>query len=58
MTMQPALVTAALIASSNGRHFHIGPWIIVPILIVAAIIGTIVFAVRDRRKRRSRQSLH
>jgi hypothetical protein len=53
--MQPTLVTAALIASSssNGRHFHIGPWIIVPILIV----GTIIFAVRDRRKRRSPKSL-
>jgi hypothetical protein len=59
MTMQPTLVTAALIASSssNGRHFHIGPWIIVPILIVAAIVGTIIFAVRDRRKRRSPKSL-
>jgi flagellar biosynthesis protein FliP len=55
--MQPALVTAVLIASRNGRHFHIGPWIIVPILIVAAIVATVVFAVRDRRKRRSRQSL-
>jgi general stress protein CsbA len=55
--MHPALVTGALIASSNGRHFHIGPWIIIPILIVAAIVGTVVFAVRDRRKRRSRQNV-
>jgi general stress protein CsbA len=57
MTRQPTLVTAFLIASSNGRHFHIGPWIIVPILIVAAIIGTVVLAVRDRRKRPSRQNV-
>jgi general stress protein CsbA len=56
-TVHPALVTATLIASSNGRHFHIGPWIIVPILIVAAIIGTVVFTVRDRRKRRSHHSV-
>ncbi len=55
--MHPAVVTAALIASSNARHFQIGPWIIVPILIIAAIFGTIVFTIRDRQKRRSRQSL-
>jgi flagellar biosynthesis protein FliP len=53
--MHPALVTAALVASSTGRHFSIGPWIIIPILILAAIVGTIVYAVRDRRKRHLRQ---
>jgi hypothetical protein len=42
-------------ASSTGRHFHIGPWIIVPILILAAIVGTIVFAVRDHKKRHEHQ---
>jgi len=35
--------------------FHIGPWIIVPILILIAIIGTPIYIVRDRRKRRSEQ---
>ncbi len=50
--MHPALFTAALVAATTGRH--IGPWIIVPILILAAIVGTIVFVVRDRQKRRSR----
>ena len=53
--MHPALATAITAASSTGRHFHIGPWIIVPILIVAAIAGTIVFAVRDHNKRHARQ---
>jgi hypothetical protein len=55
--MHPTLVTAVLIAATSGRHFSIGPWIVVPILIVAAIVGTIVFVVRDRQKRRARQSL-
>lgn len=50
--MHPALVTAVLIVATSGSHFHIGPWIIVPILMLAAIVGTIVWAVRDRRRRR------
>ena len=52
----PALVTAVVFATT-GQHFSIGPWIIVPILILAAIIGTIVFVVRDRQKGPSRQSV-
>ena len=50
--VHPALVAAVLIAATSGRHFSIGPWIIVPILILAAIVGTIVWAVRDRSRRR------
>lgn len=53
--MHPALVTVMIAASSTGRHFQIGPWIIVPILIVAAIAGTIVFAVREYKKRHAHQ---
>ena len=53
--MHPALITAMVAASSTGRHFHIGPWIIVPILILAAIVGAIVFAVRDHKKRHAQQ---
>ena len=53
--MHPALATVVTAAATTGRHFHIGPWIIVPILIVAAIAGTIVFAVRDHNKRHARQ---
>jgi hypothetical protein len=51
------LVAAALLASTanNGKHFHIGPWVIVPILILIAIIGTPIYVIRDRRKRRSDQ---
>jgi hypothetical protein len=51
--MHPAITTAALIAATQGRHFHIGPWIIVPILILVAIVGTIVYVVKDRQKRGS-----
>jgi hypothetical protein len=49
------LIAATLLAATanNSKHFHIGPWIIVPILILAAIIGTPIFVIRDRRKRRS-----
>lgn len=50
--MHSVLASAALVASTTGRHFHIGPWIIVPILILAAIVGTTVFVVRDRQRRR------
>ena len=55
--MPPTITTATLIAATSGRHFSIGPWIIVPILILAAIIGTIVYAVKDRQKRRSGQPM-
>ncbi|MHB1596160.1 MAG: hypothetical protein ACYCO9_18190 [Streptosporangiaceae bacterium] len=49
------LMAATLLAatSGNGNHFHIGPWVIVPILIVIAIIATPIYVIRDRRKRRS-----
>jgi Flp pilus assembly protein TadB len=53
--MHPAIATAALIAATQGQHFHIGPWIVVPILILGAIVGTIVYVVKDRAKRRSRR---
>ncbi|HEV3380038.1 MAG TPA: hypothetical protein VG142_03495 [Trebonia sp.] len=46
--------TATATAKSTST-FHIGPWIIVPILILIAIIGTPIYVVRDRRKRRSEQ---
>lgn len=39
-------------AASSGKHFSIGPWIIVPIVILAAIVAVPVYVVRDRRKRR------
>lgn len=50
--MHPTIVTALLVAAANhGRHFHIGPWIIVPILVVVAVVGAVVYVVRDRRIR-------
>ncbi len=55
--MHPTIATAALITATSGRHFSIGPWIIVPILILAAIIGAIIYVVKDRQKRRSGQPL-
>jgi hypothetical protein len=55
--MHQMLVAVALLASTanDGKHFHIGPWIIVPILILIAIVGTPIYVIRDRRKRRSEQ---
>jgi hypothetical protein len=50
--MHPSTATAALLAATSGHHFQIGPWIIVPILILAAIIATIAYGVRDRQRRR------
>ena len=52
------LLAATLLAATanNTKHFHIGPWIIVPILIIAAIIAVPVCIVRDRRKRRELES--
>jgi len=51
------LIAATLAASvaNNGKPFHLGPWIIVPILILIAIIGAPIYVIRDRRKRRSNQ---
>jgi hypothetical protein len=51
------LIAASLLAATakNSKHFHIGQWIIVPILILIAIIGTPIYVIRDRRKRRSNQ---
>jgi hypothetical protein len=46
-------VHVMLLASASGKSFHIGPWIIVPLLFLLAIIGTPVFILRDRRKRRA-----
>ena len=53
--MHPSTTTAALLAATSGHHFEIGPWIIVPILILAAIIATIVYVARDRQRRRTGQ---
>jgi 4-hydroxybenzoate polyprenyltransferase len=54
------LFAATLLATTanKGHHLSVGPWIIVPILIVAAIIAIPIYIVRDRRKRRetSRES--
>ena len=47
------LTATVLAAASNSKHFHLGPWIIVPILILIAIIATPVYVIWDRRKRRS-----
>jgi hypothetical protein len=55
--MYPTSATSPLIAAASGHHFSIGPWIIVPILILVAIIGTIVYVVKDRQERRSDQPL-
>jgi hypothetical protein len=51
------LIAATLLAATanNGKHFFIGAWIIVPILILVAVIGTPIYLIRDRRKRRSNQ---
>jgi hypothetical protein len=52
---QMAVAHAVFLASSASasKTFHIGPWIIVPLLLLLALIATPVFIVRDRRKRRS-----
>jgi 4-hydroxybenzoate polyprenyltransferase len=47
-----ATLLATTTANSARNFFHLGPWIIVPFLIVAAIIAVPVYIVRDRRKRR------
>ena len=53
--MLPSTTTAALLAATSRHHFHIGPWIIIPILILAAIIATIGYVVKDGQKRRAGQ---
>jgi len=52
---QQMLIATDLLAATvtNSKDFHIGPWIIVPVLILIAIIGTPIYVIRDRRKRRS-----
>jgi hypothetical protein len=52
----PLATTLLATTANNTKHFHIGPWIIVPILIVAAIIAVPVYIVRDRRQRRELES--
>jgi Flp pilus assembly protein TadB len=49
------LIAATLLAATNSNHFHVGPWTIVPILILIAIIGSPIYVIRDRRKRRYNQ---
>jgi len=53
MHHQTVVAATLLAASNNSKHFHIGPWIIVPILILVVIIGTPIYVIRDRRKRRA-----
>jgi 4-hydroxybenzoate polyprenyltransferase len=55
--MHHQLVSAAtsIASTSSGDSFHIGPWIIVPIVILLAIIGAPIYIVRDRRRRRAQQ---
>lgn len=48
------IFAAALLAAASGKGFRLGPWIIVPILILAALIATPVYVIRDRRRRRSK----
>lgn len=57
--MHPELLHAATLlatTANNTKHFHLGPWIIVPLLIIAAIIAVPVYVVKDRRKRRELES--
>jgi len=57
--MHPSLLLVAnLLATTadDSKHFSIGPWIIVPILILCAIIAVPIYIVRDRRKRRDLES--
>ncbi len=49
----PLIATPGLTAAAT-QTFHLGPWIIVPLLLLAALIGTPIYIVRDRRKRRTR----
>jgi hypothetical protein len=51
--MSHQLIATLTLAATTGKTFHIGPWIIVPLLLLAALIGTPIYVIRDRRKRRS-----
>jgi hypothetical protein len=57
--MHPQLLAATFLttAAGNGKHFHIGSWMIVPILILIVIIGTAIYLVRNLRARRSRNGV-
>ena len=51
--MTHELIATLNLAATTGKTFHIGPWIIVPLLLRAALIGTPVYVIRDRRRHRS-----
>jgi 4-hydroxybenzoate polyprenyltransferase len=51
--MSHELIATLALATTTGKTFHIGPWIIVPLLVLAALIGTPIYVVRDRRRCRS-----
>jgi hypothetical protein len=49
-----ALHTMLLASSAaTGKRFHIGPWIVVPVLLLLGIVGTPIYVLLDRRKRRA-----
>jgi general stress protein CsbA len=52
--MSHAVLATITVLAATNKTFHIGPWIIVPLLILAAVIGTLIYVTRDRRKRQSR----
>jgi 4-hydroxybenzoate polyprenyltransferase len=49
-----AVTLLAAATSNSNHHLSIGPWIIIPILILAAIIAIPIYIVKDRRKRRDK----
>ncbi len=53
--MHHQMLSATLLAATtdNSKHFHIGSWLVVPILILMAIIAALIYVIRDWRKRRS-----
>ena len=53
--MHPAIATATLVTASSGRHFHIGPWIIIPVLILVASVSAAIVIAQYCQKRRSGQ---
>jgi hypothetical protein len=50
--MTHPIVSAAIQFAAGAHTTHIGPWIIVPILILLALIVTPIYVIRDRRRRR------
>jgi hypothetical protein len=46
-------IATLMVATSANHTFHIGPWIVVPLLFLAAVIATPIYVLRDRRRRRS-----